>query len=750
MKIKDMFFITVIIVLSMVTGARGQEGDRLEKYNVVWESPSNIAKDSMPIGNGEVGINVWVEEDGDLLFYISRTDSWGDNGRLLKLGRVRVKLTPNPFAKGLAFRQELRLRQGDIIIRGGERDSGARLRVWVDAHNPVINVGAMSRKDFQMEVSFETWRETGYKLESTQISDLYNVLPESDGDMPHPYDTIMYPDVIVPGEKDKIVWYHYNVKSGWPVTMKHQGLGPAMEGREDPLLARTFGGLIKGRGLVTVSDRVIKSAKPAKRQGVSIYTLTKPATTVAEWMNEIDQIAERVEKLDYRERVKVHRKWWDEFWNRSWIRISGSEDGQICSKGYTLQRYMHACAGRGNYPIKFNGSIFTTPARGDPDWRQWGPGYWWQNQRLVYWSMIGAGDFDLIQTFFKMYEDILPVCKQRTQIYFGHEGAHYPECLFFWGSTYNDDYGWNREGKHVSYSADPYVRYEWQGGLELLAMMIDYYDYTEDEVFLKGTLLPMADEIIKFYDLHYKRDDDGKLHIWPAQALETWWECTNPMPEVAGLKFVLGKLLDLPKKHTKNSQRKFWNRLRGELPAIPMRKLENGEKTLAPAEKFAHKGNIENPELYAIFPYRLYGVDKPELEMAKLAFEHRWHIEGNKGHDQDEIHAAFIGLDQLAGKMLTRRFGTEYLTARFPTYWYGYDWIPDHCHSGSGMIALQAMLMQCEDEKILLFPAWPKEWDVEFKLHAPYSTTVEGVYIDGKLKEVKVSPKSRAKDIVIK
>ena len=80
------------------------------------------------------------------------------------------------------------------------------------------------------------------------------------------------------------------------------------------------------------------------------------------------------------------------------------------------------------------------------------------------------------------------------------------------------------------------------------------------------------------------------------------------MPEVAGLKFVLGKLLDLPKKHTKNNQRKLWKKLLGELPAIPMRQLDSGEKTLAPAEKFAHKGNVENPELYAIFPKRFVSI----------------------------------------------------------------------------------------------------------------------------------------------
>lgn len=41
-----------------------------EPYNVVWNSPSHDTSGTMPLGNGDIGINVWVEEDGDLLFLI--------------------------------------------------------------------------------------------------------------------------------------------------------------------------------------------------------------------------------------------------------------------------------------------------------------------------------------------------------------------------------------------------------------------------------------------------------------------------------------------------------------------------------------------------------------------------------------------------------------------------------------------------------------------------------------------------------
>jgi hypothetical protein len=39
---------------------------------------------------------------------------------------------------------------------------------------------------------------------------------------------------------------------------------------------------------------------------------------------------------------------------------------------------------------------------------------------------------------------------------------------------------------------------------------------------------------------------------------------------------------------------------------------------------------------------------------------------------------------------------------------------------------------------------------VEFKLHAPQQTVVEGAYRDGKIATLKVSPESRQKDVEIR
>jgi hypothetical protein len=140
----------------------------LDRCNVVWDSPSADAAGSMPIGNGETGLNVWVEDSGDLVFYISRTDAWSECNRLLKLGRVRVHLSPSPFGNGAKFRQELKLRDGQIVVSIGD----TTLRVFVDAEAPVIYVAGNSSTPRTVTATLENWRTetrvlTGQELASS-------------------------------------------------------------------------------------------------------------------------------------------------------------------------------------------------------------------------------------------------------------------------------------------------------------------------------------------------------------------------------------------------------------------------------------------------------------------------------------------------------------------------------------------------------------------------------------------------------
>ena len=66
-------------------------------------------------------------------------------------------------------------------------------------------------------------------------------------------------------------------------------------------------------------------------------------------------------------------------------------------------------------------------------------------------------------------------------------------------------------------------------------------------------------------------------------------------------------------------------------------------------------------------------------------------------------------------------------------------------------IALQHMLLQSDNhgERLLLFPAWPKEHDIQFKLHAERNTTLVGELRGGTLRSLTVTPPERRKDVVV-
>ena len=136
--------------------------------------------------------------------------------------------------------------------------------------------------------------------------------------------------------------------------------------------------------------------------------------------------------------------------------------------------------------------------------------------------------------------------------------------------------------------------------------------------------MPTCDALLEFWDKHYQRERrQGRLVMYPAQALETCQDAANPTPDMAGLRWALGRLLELPESHAGAERRAFWTRLLAAIPPLPTGD-ENGEKIILPAGKIlGGPGNSENPELYAVFPFRLYGVGKPDLDVGRRTYAKR-------------------------------------------------------------------------------------------------------------------------------
>jgi alpha-L-fucosidase 2 len=753
----------LFLMLAGLPNGRGAvNGHRFTSANdVTWTALGKNENDSMPIGNGDLAANVWTEQNGDLVFLVAKADAWTELGKLVKLGRIRVRLTPNPFVGATQFTQVLRLEDGSVEIHGGR----SVVRVWADANHPAIHVEARLEHPATLQAKLELWRTRTHPYDGVS-PDKGGLFGLGNHSIPLDFEA----DTVLPAGSNRVTWCHFNRASLYPIVLKQEHLGSVLEKYPDPLLHRCFGAALTGPGLASADDHTLRSKAARRTLRVDLIALT--ATQVGsprQWQARLDSLVRQVERIRLPRARAAQRRWWRTFWDRSWIHVSGTADAAKVSQGYLLQRYMMAASSRGAQPTKFNGGLFTVgrDLAGDresnnrdhnPDYRQWGNSYWNQNNRLLYWPLLATGDFDLLKPWFNLYLNALPLAEDRTRIYFHHAGAAFIETMYFWGLPNLNDFGWDNPTTEVR---SLWMRYHIQGALEVVAQMLQEYDLTQDAGFARRDIVPFADAIVTYYADHWPRGEDGRIRMSPAQSLETYQrDAVNPTPDLAGLKNVLPRLLALPAGLTSPDERSRWAKTLHDLPPIatgttaggkspPLGKGDpDGRPVILPAEHYGRTSNVENPELYVAFPYRLYGVGKPGLTLARNTFAAR-RFPQDVCWGQDGPQAAVLGLTAVAQKAAVHEF-TDYGDQRFRWFWnQGHDWIPDLDNGGTGMMTLELMLMQCDGTRIQLLPAWPRQWTADFQLRAPFRTTVRGHVEDGRITRLKVTPESRTRDVVI-
>ena len=771
----------------------------IDKYNVVWTTQSKNSSESMPCGGGDIGCNVWVE-NGELLFYFQRSGSLSENGEYLKLGRIRIRLAPNPFENSSSFRQELILKDGFVEIEatGSQKKTPlkAKIKVWVEVSTPVIHIDIHADKPVEVTAAYESWRTADKELKGNERFGCFSL----DG----------YPGkVIKTGDKMEftergILFYHRNPidKLIPEVLIKQQGLEGSKDLITDDLKNRTFGGLLFGKDFVqagTDSGKytitpykswAIKSKKPSPDHKLFVATHIVQCQTIDEWINSVNEKADNALKAD-KKAFAVTVDWWHQFWSRSHIMINpehGDPKNPVWQMGrnYQLFRYQQGCNVFGEYPTKFNGgnltfdpSLVTEKNSYDPDWRAWGGDVFTaQNQRLVYWPMLKSGDFDAILPQFELYRKGLPGATASVKTYFGHKGAVYCEYTGVPGIALGLGWGWEdgkerQRGIEVPFGdpgvnglagynkpvekgemANPSIAYHWESQVEHAYMILEYQRFTGIDI---SKYIPFIKSALIFFDQHYQLrqkmrngkplDENGKLVLYPSTALETYRGAKNPSDLIAGLKACLESLLKLDEKYVSASEKNYYNSFLNRIPDLPFDKME-GTTVLKPAWEWLAISNQELPQLYPLFPFNRYKLGDPEIQVFKDTY--RFAPQSTKGKviswHQDGIFFARMGMTQEAADYNTRKLLDS--ERRFPTFWGpGHDWVPDHNWGGSGMIGLQEMLLQTIGNQIILFPAWPEKWDVDFKLHAPENTTVECCLKNGVITRLKVFPESRLKDI---
>lgn len=693
----------------------------------VWTTQSQNSSGSMPCGGHDVGMNVWVE-NGDILFYVSKSGMLDENNTLLKAGRFRLNIKGQPFS-GTDFEQRLCLDDGAIYIKG----KGISIRLWADVYQPKVFVEMNATHKADATLSYESWRYKDRpvtKAECQQGSYKWNI----------PADCTTFADSIKAAKSSIDFWHTNRSYTVFDYTVSREGLDAIKDELYNPIGGKTFGGSITMPGFkFTGTSTGTYASTDYKAWHYSATGIRQATVSIDLYTGETASTA-----LSAKKSKAQSTKWWHQFWQRSFITAEG--EGAAMARNYELFRYMLGCNAYGEYPTKFNGSLFTfDPVYADPkcpftpDFRKWGGGTMTaQNQRLVYWPMLKSGDTDMMKAQFDTYLRMLPNATRRTKFYWNHDGASFSEQIENSGLPNPTEYGKHKPGDDPGMDRNAWLEYQWDTALEFCSMIMQAHKYSGMDI---AEYEPLIRQTLIFFDEHYQYiakklgvkplNADGKLMLYPSSGCETYKMAYNPSSVIAALKTVTEQWIE----YKGDSLNNFLSRI----PPIPLRTIE-GDTCIAPAIVWARIQNIETPQLYPVFPWRVYGMGRDNLHIARNTYlkdPHAVEMHSTKGWKQDNIWAACLGLTDEAFKLNKEKLADG--PYRFPAFWDpGYDWAPDCNKGGASMIGLQEMLLQEKpDGGLLLFPAWPKNINAKFRLKATDGRTVEAEIKNGTIIENK-------------
>lgn len=710
------------------------------QYSVRWDSllpePGtsksgySTYQNAMPIGNGHIAANVLYEASNhSITAIIAASSAWGEGGDLLKVAILTIELN-KPVPDNIS--QVLDPMTATFSL---EFDEKLVAEVYIDANRDVLVVNASS-PDIVKSASLAPIR-----TEPVTATPVFEC---------RPYTTSA--DV---WSNDGLFVYHR-------IANNANFMAETLNDTNIPL-PRSFPDPFQGRA----TGAALGSGIPGTDGVLSVAVLTQERTESDDAFEKVlgDAARDAIAGSTPASRNK-HDMWWSSRWGYHYISIPSQP---TLSQMYSLQRYIQLTQARSPFPIKFNGMLFTANRPPNADYRQWGGLNWWQNLRMPYYNMAQAGDLDTLSTLFDQFNKTVPVARSRTIAYFGFDGLWWPEYTHaLLGTTHPNSYGCGRAGDHSSdptwHSNDRWNGYNRQGSLDLSLLIVDYINYVGQD---PKNYRSIPAGVVDFYYNRWSNTSTGPsdpITVFPTQAVETWqcpgWpvdptNCpTNDLPTVAGLRAVLQKLIQLPADLAGEEQRQKWADFLKIIPALPQK---NGahipcdtcdESTSGPG---CHKtSNVENAELYAVHPYRLATAargDAESLYLATTAFERR-RFKGDVGWNQNAMDAALLGNASNAAAFVLARAATPPAKGyRFPAFApHEQDYEPSSDHYAVMSNALQYMLAAPTDSKdngLLLLPAWPCEWDVDFRIAAPNKTVVLGSLKNGKL-QYSVTPSARA------
>jgi len=676
----------------------------VSRNDVLYTGPATTDWHAMPVGGGDL----WARArcDGNLHLTLEKSDYW--NGSL-----AEVEIDFGPRGMELAakrFRQRLELYGGKIVVHLADERTGPSLEVW---GHPTRRIIVIEVSDPQLMLGPPTIR-----------------LSRVHGSM-----TV--------GRTEATLWAKEVHTAAADVA--NTGMQGYFDEGNDPMLGR---GLGVGLGTRPVSPVSCTSNE-------STATMVLPENLPRHYYLVVSAVVtEKTDPLPAAESLLADSRatpietlkaeqveWWRAYWGRSFLCFeSFDQQAEWLTAAYHIHLYTLGCVNRGTYPHNYDG--------GSP------LADWVQEVRWIFNPLYAANRLEMARLLPDTFSSRIAYLERQTNEVWGVEGIWVPECYLPWGHT--NDVVLKDDGRDLSWlwfrrdpAKVPYGRFElynnhtgliFTSGLEISHHYLTYYRYSNDEEFLRDQAYPFIRGVCEFISNIVKKEEDGRYHLDPANALETWWSIRDPADALDGILAIFPEFIRLSEDYGLDGELR--TRCRAVLAGLPEPSIgkwyDDGRvdptiDAYAPAggkHEIKNRINAENPALYRVYPFGLSGIGSPDYQRAKRTFEYRtsplWF-----GWAMDAIWAARLGLADEACPLLVEH------ARRFNVFPYGGWHFSAHaCHDkpfphnrtlytvpfldagGCSATAFNEILLQSHNGLIRIAPAVDKRWSGIFRLRA--------------------------------
>jgi hypothetical protein len=716
----------------------------VSRADLNYDKPASRSEEGMPVGNGRMGSLVWTSPSA-LKFQINRVDVFAENSYTVSFpradtdyasgcGYVDINLVESgdDVFSGPNFRQRLSVYKGVMTAAGN--GVSARVLAWPEHDVMAVEIDDERPKPEPIDIDMRMLR---YVMQEITGKD-YPLTAEH---------------AVIVKTAEQSATSRLDIRNGRILLTQEfrehdfydaSGVAIGVVGR-------------RSRARYLNESTVQLSAAPAKGKFTilisSAATFDRNQDVAALALSELELAAPQ----SFNALAASTASWWRDFWAKGFVHMH-SADGQadFVEQNYTYFLYLMGASSRGKYPPRFGGMIWYT----NGDMRRWGSQYWWANMNAYYRNLIPAGRLELMDPLFSMYSGMYDACALAAEQQWGAKGIWIPETTFFNGpeklpddiaaemrdlylerkpaSAMSERFRWwseaeNRHNSRWNFHADG----KWDHGhyvipdkghgafghtshivgdaSRIAAIYWDRYLVTQDRTWLRERAYPMIQGAAEFYRNfpNFKKGADGKYHISHVNNGESNWDTPDTRAEISNMHTIFPLAIRASTILGVDANlRSQWQEIEANLPPAPP------PRGRGPG---GFGGFIFGKDTAGAI--EALGADR-ELKARFLNFD----------RTSGFIDVAGIGGAQIFRNRLRLREGPGAIDAE---------------HIGGLTSGIHSSLLNNgaapgEDPILEVFPAWPSDWDAEFRLLAAGAFTVTSAKRDGKVEFVQIESQAGA------